>query len=269
MTEEAIPWTRVTAAPRPSKRRRYWNLLREVTIAQTRLKDQNTFFGFLWSFLHPLLILAVLFAFFHNRVGKGIDHYVIYLLLAIIHFTHFSGSTSGAMTTLINMRQLTCNTILPKEVLVIGAVLSKLPEFAISMVICVVIALATGVKPVAGMALLPLIVLLQVLVTMWVALVLSVVYVFVKDAGYVYQVFLRVLFLITPTFYSMDFVGKGARWVMLLNPLAQLINLSRSAILGHGVPLRLLGGLVVVNALLIVLALNFFRRMEPQFAEHV
>lgn len=270
MTEPvSIPWSAVGAAARPSPRRRYWNLLREVTVAQTRLKDQNTFFGFLWSFLHPLLMLAVLYGVFHAHAGKGIDHYVIYLLLAIVHFTHFSNSTSSAMTTLYNMRQLTCNTILPKDTLVIGAVLSKVPEFVISMIICVAIAWATGVPPSWNVALVPMVVVVQILVTMWVSLLLAVTYVFVKDAAYLYQVFLRLLFLITPTFYSLDFVGPGARWVLHFNPLAQLIGFSRASIIGQGASLRLLAALIAANILLIAGARYLFRRLEPRFAEHV
>ena len=34
---------------RASRRRKYWNLLREITVAQYRSKDQHTFFGFAWG----------------------------------------------------------------------------------------------------------------------------------------------------------------------------------------------------------------------------
>jgi lipopolysaccharide transport system permease protein len=248
----------------------YWNLLRVVSVSQYKLKDQNTFFGFLWSFLHPLLVLVILYEFFNARVGQNIPNYGLYLLIAIIHFTHFSNSTTGAMLSLYNLRQLTCNTILPKEVLVIGAVLSKLPEFAISMLIGVAIAWFAGVHSGWSIVALPAIFLIQVLLVLWVSLALSAIYVFVKDIIYVYQAFLRVLFLITPTFYGADFVGHGAaRYVVLFNPLAQLIGFSRAAILGGGVSLFVLGALIVANIALIWVALAFFRRLEPKFAEYV
>lgn len=252
-------------------RRRYWNLLREITVSQYRFKDQHTAFGFAWGFLHPLLVLGVLYFFFNSWAGQGIEHYALYLLIGLVHFTHFSNSTSAAMLVLYNSRPLTCNTVMPKEVLVIGTVLSKTPEFAISMVFCVVIALAAGVRPGPALALLPLVVLLQVLLVLWVSLLLSAVYVFVKDIEHVYQVFLRLLFLVTPTFYAPDFLGHGAaRWAVVLNPLAQLIGYSREVLLADApAPGGLIVALLGVNALLCAAALAFFRRAEPQFAENV
>lgn len=251
--------------------RKYWNLLREITVSQYRLKDQHTAFGFAWGFLHPLLLLGVLYFCFRTWAGHSIENYALYLLVALAHFTHFSNSTSASMTVLYYSRALTCNTVMPKEVLVIGSVLSKTPEFAISMTICVVIAVAVGLHPGWALLLVPLIVLLQILLVLWVSLLLAAAYVFVKDIEHVYQVFLRLLFLITPTFYTPDLLGEGAaRYAVVLNPLAQLIGYSRAVLLGHApVPAGLLAGLLAVNALLIAAALACFKRLEPRFAENV
>ena len=251
--------------------RRYWNLLREITVSQYRLKDQHTVFGLAWGFLHPLLLLGVLYFVFGSWAGQGIEHYGLYLIIALVHFTHFANATGGSMTALYHSRALTCNTVMPKEVLVVGMVLAKTPEFAISVAICVLIALATGIRPGWPLLLLPLVVLLQILLVLWVSLVLAAVYVFVKDIEHVWQVFLRLLFLVTPTFYAADLLGDGgARWIVRLNPLAHLIGYSRAAVLGDtAVPVSLVAGLVVANALLIGAALVFFKRLEPRFAENV
>jgi ABC-2 type transport system permease protein len=150
-------------------------------------------------------------------------------------------------------------------------VLSKTPEFAISMAICVVIAVATGVRPGWTLLLLPLVVVLQIALVLWVSLLLSAVYVFVKDTEHVYQVFLRLLFLVTPTFYAPSLLGEGAaRYAVVLNPLAQLIGYSRAVILGDApVPMALIGALLAVNSLLVVAVLALFKRLEPSFAENV
>src|SRR3990172_9319508 len=110
-------------------RNKYLNLLRELTFAQFKLKDQSTFFGFMWSFLNPLIMLAVLFVFFRIRIGEGIEHYGIYLLIGIIQYTHFANSTSASMRVLHSVKGLTCNTIFPKEILIMGSVISNTIEF--------------------------------------------------------------------------------------------------------------------------------------------
>jgi ABC-type polysaccharide/polyol phosphate export permease len=148
--------------------KKYLNLLREIIISEFKLKDQSSFFGFVWSFLNPLLMLIVLFIFFNARIGGEIKHYPIYLLIGLIQYTHFSNATNSAMNVLASMRQLTANTIFPKEILVIGSVISSSIEFFISMTICLLIAYFSGVRLTWNLLALPLILLLQLLLVMWV-----------------------------------------------------------------------------------------------------
>jgi ABC-type polysaccharide/polyol phosphate export permease len=251
--------------------RRHRTLLVEIVRAQFRLRDQSTILGYGWSFLNPLLMLGFLYLFFSQRLGRGIEHYGVYLLIALVHFAHFSNSTSTAMTVLASMSRLTCDTIFPKELLVVGAVISSSIEFAFSLLIALGIAAVAGVTIGPTVALLPVILLLQLTTVLWLSLLLATAYVFAKDLGHIYQVFLRILFFVTPTFYAADFLGQGpARYVVLLNPLAHLIDFSRGAILEQrGLELPVVAALLVCNAAASFVALAIFRRHEPLFAERL
>jgi ABC-type polysaccharide/polyol phosphate export permease len=251
--------------------KRYLNLLREIAISQFKLKDQSTFLGLLWSLLNPLVMLLVLLLFFSLNAGRGIPHYGIYLLLGVIHFTHFSNSTSAAMNALTSMRELTCNAIFPKEILVLGSVLANSIEFVISIAIGVLIAYCSGVRIWWTVALMPLIVLMQMLTVLWISFILSCLHVFVKDIAHIYQVFLRILFFVTPIFYTPAYLGKGvARYIVSFNPLAHLIALSRGVIV-DGTPFSLTFFLVfgAVNTLAIYVTLVIFKNYEVRFAESV
>jgi len=267
-SSEAMPTARPTLL-RTMQRHR--TLLVEIVRAQFKLRDQSTILGYGWSFLNPLLMLGFLYLFFNQRMGHGIEHYGVYLLIALVHFTHFSNSTSTAMTILATMSRLTCDTVFPKELLVVGAVISSSIEFAFSLAISLGIAAVAGVAIGPTVALLPVIFLLQLTTVFWLSLLLATAYVFAKDLGHIYQVFLRILFFVTPTFYAADFLGKGpARYVVLLNPLAHLIDLSRGAILEQrGLQLPVVAALLLGNVAASVLALAIFRRHEPLFAERL
>jgi len=175
------------------------------------------------------------------------------------------------MNALYSMRQLTANTIVPKEILVIGVVVSNSVEFIISMLICVVIAYWSGVQFSWTVLLVPLVVLQQVIMVVWVSLFLSCLYVFVRDVAYIYQVFLRILFFITPTFYTPSFLGDGpARYIVLLNPLAHLISFSRTTIIeGHPFNLKLFLFFSAANIILVFAGFRVFKSYEPRFAEHI
>lgn len=247
------------------------HLLRALIAAQFKLKDQSTILGFGWSFLNPLLMLGCLFLFFNRQLGRSIDHYALYLLVGLVHFTHFTNTTTSSMTALAVLRRLTCDTIFPKELLVLATVISSSIEFVISMALCVLIALVTGVPLGPALFLLPFVLLLQVMMVTWLSFLLSTLYVFATDSSHIYQVLLRILFFVTPTFYGAGFLGSPvARAIVWLNPLAHLIDFSRSAILGtpaFSLPAFLV--LFAVNALAIWLALGVFRKYEPIFAERL
>ncbi len=251
--------------------RKYLNLLRELAITRYKLKDQSTFLGFLWSFLHPLIMLVLLFVLFSGRLGKGIDHYAVYLLIGLVQFTHFSTSTNRAMHVLVSMKHLTSDTIFPKELLVIGSVLADVVELMVAMAICVMLARVTGVDLSWPILMLPIVFFLQVTLVLWVSLCLSCLYVFVRDLTYVYQAFVRILMFATPIFYAPSFLEHvTAQYILWLNPLAHLVSFSRSLIIGGELlPVQQLAVFFLVNLALLYASIQLFRRYEPVFAEYV
>lgn len=250
--------------------RRHLGLLRELAIAQTKLRDQSSTLGFLWSFLHPVMLLGVLYLFFQTRVGQDVPHYGVFLLLGIVQFTHFSKSTAAGMRALHRMSRLASNVIFPKEVLIFSSILSDAPEFLISVPIVVGIALLTGISASGALLVLPLVLLMQLIVVLWIALLLSTLYVFVRDLDHIYEVLLRILFFATPIIYDLDHLGPVTRKLALLNPLTHLIEFSRSIIVeGRVPPLTHLLGFLLVNALLLSVALMLFRRAEPALIERL
>jgi ABC-2 type transport system permease protein len=242
----------------------------QVARIQHSLLDQTTMLGYLWIFLNPLVMLAVLYFFFSRRVGADIPHYAIYLLIGLVQFTHFSKSTASAMRVLYRMRGLAANVIFPKDVLVYSSLLADAPEFLISMLVTLVIAALSGVHLSWAVLALPLVVALQLLLVLWVSLLLALLYVFVHDLDNLYEVAMRLLFFVTPIFYSLSILSPDARRIALLNPLAHVIGYSRSLILdGHLPPAGAILGFLGVNLVLAYATVVLFRRAEPAAVEQL
>jgi ABC-type polysaccharide/polyol phosphate export permease len=250
--------------------KKHMNLLRELIVSQYKLKDQSKFLGFIWSFLNPLVMLGVFFVFFSHQMGNNIEHYVIFLLIGIVHYNHFSNSTFSSMRILQNMKQLTCETVFPKEMLVISSIISNVVEFIISLIITVGAAYVAGVHLTPTIFLLPLVFILQLMLVTWISLFLSCMYLYVKDIDHIYQVFLRVLFFISPIFYELSYLGNIGKTIAMLNPLTYLIGFSRTLIIkGEIFSFNTWGILFLLNAFLIYLTFNLFKKFEPTFAENI
>ncbi len=252
-------------------RTNYWNLLRELTISQIKLKDQSTFFGFVWSFLNPLLLVFVLYIFFQTRLAQDVENFPMYLLIGVVHYNHFANSTNSAMHVLHSMRSLTSQVVFPKEIMVVGSVLASSFEFVLELVIILLLALLAQLPLSGALLWLPFVALMQIILVLWVSLGLACVYVFVRDIEHLYGVALRLLFFMTPVFYSPTFLGDSfARWFVILNPLAQLMLLTRGIVLDGAAPsVNVALGIFVLNGLALVIAWQFFKFMEPRFAERV
>jgi ABC-type polysaccharide/polyol phosphate export permease len=247
------------------------NLLRELTVSQFKLKDQSTFFGLLWSFLNPLVMVLILFVFFAHRFGQNVENYGIFLLLGMVQYTHFANATSNSMRALLTMRQLTRETVFPKELIVVSSVVSNTIDFGIAMGVCLAAAYVTGVVPALLHLSILAVILLQFLLVLWVSMLLACVFPLARDIEHIYQVFLRALLFITPIFYTKAFLGEGAAQMLLtLNPLAQLISVSRDVLIQGQVPdAERWVVLVLANLVAVWLSWRLFKALEPRFAEYV
>ena len=247
------------------------NLLRELTVSQFKLKDQSTFFGLLWSFLNPLVMVVILFVFFSKRFGQNVENYGVFLLLGMVQYTHFANATSNSMRALLTMRQLTRETVFPKELIVVSSALSNTIDFVIAMGVCMAAAYVTGIAPAWNQLSVLAVIALQFLLVLWVSLLLACLYPLARDIDHIYQVFLRALLFVTPIFYPKAFLGEGAAQVLLtLNPLAQLVDLSRDVLIHGQVPgAERLAVLTAANLVLVWLSWRLFKTLEPRFAEYV
>jgi len=255
------------ALPLPGKR--YLNLVKEFTYFQFSQRDQQTMLGLLWSFLHPLTMMVLLYIMFKYQFAAGIENFAVYLIIGLVHLAHFSNATASSIYALPNAKQLVDNSVFPAEVLVVSTVLVNTIEFVISLLICLLIAYFTGVRLHAVVLWLPVVILMQTLLVMWVSLLLSGLCAFIADIGHIYQLFLRMLIFITPVFYSLSILGEGtARNLALANPLTQLMIFSRNLILeGQLMSIQAVVVFLGINGLLLLATLVLFRALEPRFAE--
>lgn len=252
--------------------REYLELLTEVTLAEWKRGNRRSFLGILWSVLNPLLMVAVLFAVFRVRFVGDVDSYPLYLLIGMVLYTHFANATSASVTVLRSMKSLTVGTTIPKEVLVLGTVLSRTLDLVLTLAFCVAVAALSGQALGAAVWMaLPAVLLLQLTLALWVSLLLAVSYVYVRDVQPIYQVFLRILFVITPIFYPRELLGAGtAQRLIDWNPLATLLEMARGTLLeGRAPSVVAMLVFLVVNATLLVVSLGAFGHLEPGFAERV
>jgi ABC-type polysaccharide/polyol phosphate export permease len=127
-----------------------------------------------------------------------------------------------------------------------------------------------GVKPGVTLLFVPLILFIQLMLTIGVSLILSMANVFYRDVKYLVEALMMVWMFATSVVYPIDRVGGRLGAVLALNPMTPLVDAFRAAVIYNRAPsLWGLGYAAVVSVVLLVTAWLVFHRSEFKFAESV
>ena len=257
-------------------------LLRELVITDFKLRYQSSVLGYMWSLVRPLFLSGILILVFGYalKIGAGIPHYPIYLLLGIVMWNFFVEATNNGLSSIVGRGDLIRKVNFPKYIIVVSGTISALINLAITMcVVFVFMAIShIGIRP--AIAVFPLLIIELYVAALGMAFFLAALYVKYRDIGYVWELVLQVAFYATPIIYPLSLVAhkhSTLAKLMLLNPIAQIIQDGRYAMISpdtetlskatHSLLATALP--VVVIVVVMVAAAEYFRANSRYFAENV
>lgn len=252
--------------------RHFIYMLYQTTRATYLAQEKNSSLGLIWHLLNPLLMTAVLFLVFRNvQFLQGIEHYELFILIGLIHYNFFINSTTRSSTHFLMSRPLILNTTVPLELLVLRQTAIEAVTLLVEVILVLILGAFMGADLTSSLMVYPLIFISILALSLGASMFLCALVVFLSDLSYVWGLFCRVLFFLTPVFFSVEVAGEGfARQVLELNPLTRLISLSREALLYGGavglgdIGLAMMGPLVVL-----IFGVVVFRSVRPKIADYI
>ncbi|MEE0474820.1 MAG: ABC transporter permease [Collinsella stercoris] len=269
--------------------RESWVILRELVKTDFLLRYQGSFLGIAWSVLKPLMLFCVMYVVFVKflRFSDGTETFPLVLLLGISLWNFFTEATTLGLCSMTTRGDLLRKINFPKYIIVISATINALICLAINLGVVVVACILSGVQFTANVLWLPLNLIQLYLLALAVALLLSTLNVYFRDAQHIWEVFLQGLFYATPIIYPLSMVGDKLASVapgvgllveklMLLNPAAQVIQDIRHNLiaplttdtiwtLSDNLLFQLIP--VVLTFVLLGLGIHVFKKYSPKFAE--
>ena len=207
------------------KTRQQIDLLRLLIKKEVTLKYKRTYLGFFWSLLNPLLTALVMFIAFRIFMRFQMEDYTLFLLAALFPWTWFAASVTMSTSTLTGNISLIKKVLFPKHFLVIATIVAQFINFLFTIPILLVVVLYYHRIPSLNWLVgIPLLILVQFIVTYGIALILSMVNAFFRDMEYIVNVLMSMLFWITPILYPLDKVPEKYRKFLALNPITYLIQ---------------------------------------------
>lgn len=258
--------------------RRFLDLLWLVSATEFRLGYHGTVLGFAWSFLRPLLLFSVLLLVFTQifRFGDDIKNYPAMLLFNIMLFTFFADTTSQAVISVVKNENIVRKMQFPRLVIPLSVVLSNAFQLALSLIVVFIFMLIYGVDPIWTWALVPFLIAAMVVFTTAVSMLVSVLYVRIRDVIVIWALLSTILFYAAPVLYPIEKAPEGFRQIIQLNPLSPIFEQAREWIVDSNAPGAVeaaMGNqlLVLIPAALFVvicgLSVWIFNREAPRIAE--
>jgi ABC-2 type transport system permease protein len=253
-------------------------LLKQMVAADFKLRYQYSVLGYLWSLIRPLALFSVLYTVFSYvlKIGNDVPHYPIYLLLGIVIWSFFLEASSTGLRAVVEKGDLIRKVNVPKFVIVIAPVFSAFVNLLFNFIVVLILAGVSRVELHFSMLLLPFLLAELLVVTIAVSFLLSALYVKFRDIAYIWELVSQVLFYTIPIIYPLSIVPERFAKLLLLNPIAQIVQDSRYVLVTKQTittanlmasSYRLVPYLVVMG--LVYVSVVYFRNNSRYFAENI
>jgi ABC-2 type transport system permease protein len=278
-TADALP----RSQPRFARARYLARVLRVTAGAEYKLKYSGSALGYAWSVAKPLALFAMLYAVFGHifNLGAVSNYYPVSLLIGIVLFGFFSDATSMGMWSLVMRESLLRKLSFPRVVVPTAATLTVAITFAVNAVVVSVFVAWNGIVPrPSWLLIVPLLLELYVFI-LGIALILSALFVRLRDVGQVWELALQLMFYASPIIYPIGFLPPFLRHLAFLNPFTQVLQDIRAIVLypdlaPNKITVTTSFGTSWARLIPIAIALGvfavglvFFRSREHSFAEQV
>lgn len=255
-------------------------LLKQLVKTDFKLRYHDSTLGYVWSLLRPLLLFVILYLVFARflKVGNGIPHFPVYLLLGIVLWNYFAEVTSGSVGAIVGKGDLLRKINFPKYVIILAGSFSAFINLLLNFVVIAVF-MVLGHVDLSWRVLLiiPLIAELFIF-SIAVAFFLSALFVKFRDISYIWEVIMQAAFYATPILYPLSRIPHEYARFLILNPMAQIIQDARYALITpqSETIYQVFGGdkwiwaiPLGVSLATVLLATTYFRKRSKFFAEEV
>jgi ABC-type polysaccharide/polyol phosphate export permease len=251
------------------------NTLRILTWRNFEKQYIRNFFGFVWALLDPLAFVVILYVVMGARYSDKNPNavpFVVYLLTGYIAFDFFSSTLVSVTNSIMEHSFLIKKVSFKVAILPLVAICSNLIIHFIVLLICLTIMMFHHIYPnwYWFQTFYYLMALSIFLVSVgWLT---SSIYLFFPDIRNIISIITRIMFFLTPLFWSMQGILPRDQVLLKLNPLYYIVNGYRDSLLykigfwQHPIVTAYFWGLCLF---FLIVGVTVFKKLRPHFADVV
>lgn len=263
------------------------DLVQQLTLRDIRIRYKQAAFGFAWALLIPAAVvlsgLAVRIAI-ANAAGMGLEmKQIAGMAVKAVPWAFFVGCINTSTPSLVANISLVTKIYFPREVLPLSAVLAQTFDSLIGGTLVMLLLPFLGVTWSLHLLWVPVLLAMLWVLSLGAGIFLSCANLFFRDVKYLVQVFLTFGIFVTPVLMDAALYGVRGSRIVMLNPVAPILEGLRLSIVAHHnllEPLTAPPGFVVWHPWYLaysaawafgglLIAALVFHRSERRFAELV
>lgn len=248
---------------------RYRWLLYELVLRDIVLRYRGSVLGLAWTFLNPLLTMAVYTLVFSIYLRVGIPNYAVFLLSGLLPWLWFAGAISAGATSIVDGRMYVSRSVFSPILLLLVPVCSQAVNFLLSIPLFFGIAAIFGVHVGWPILVFPVLMGIQFLLVLGILMTLATLNVFFRDLQQLTATILSLLFYLAPIIYPLQSVPAAFRPFVFVNPMAALTIGYQDILFYDRLPSPVLTGYAFAVALVLcAIGRGVFNRYRDAFADY-
>lgn len=256
-------------------------LLKELVITDFKLRYQGSALGYLWSLLRPMFLFVIMYIVFvyFLRIGRGIPHWPVALLLGTVMWSFFAEVTNGGLKSIVSQSSLLRKINFPKYIVVVAGSISALINFGINLCVVFIFTLINGVELSWSMPLLLFYILELFIFGLGLAFILGTIYVKLRDIKHIWDILMQGLFYATGIFFPISTIAEQSpiiAKILLMSPVAHSIQGARHVFISKeimslsdltpNILIQLLP--LILTTVVFIFGAYIFRKKSSYFAEY-
>lgn len=257
--------------------RRRW-LLWYFVQRQVSRSYRDSYLGFVWAVLGPLVWVFFITLVFSEMLGirdRAVTgdpdlNFGLYLYCGLLPFLAWSESLSKGINCIRGSAGLVQKVIFPLELLPLSQTFTSLIDKFFGVGALVVVTFLWAGRFHWTVALLPLVVVVQMLFILGLAYFMAFIGTYVPDVGEVLRPVIRGMFFFTPILWPQGRVPESLSFLVDLNPLAYLVGAYRDLVLYGELPNMMASLYFSIFAVAVfIVGFVLFIRFKPHFADQL
>lgn len=248
----------------------FFDLLRVLVDRDMKLLYKRSALGIAWTLINPLLQLAVFSFVFRSVIPVDIPQFSSFAFSGLLIWTWSQTALFQATGLITSNKALIRQPNFPTAILPVVTTMTGLIHFLLALPVLIIFLAVDGVQPSSVLFVLPLLMVIQFVLTVGLAYPLAALNVTFRDTQHTLGVLLQMLFYLTPIFYDLNSVPKEFQPFYQLNPMVPLLEAYRAILLKGTQPdwqVLLIVSLAV--AVILPIGLAIFRRQSNTFVEEL